>query len=215
MLRSTAMPRHLGAIVVAGMHATLFAGLLSYAPTRSALMGAPIMVEFVPAPKVERPLPPAAPPKPRAVAKRDEPHVEPPPVLVASTETPSPVLAPAPPPAPPTPTPVQVAAPPAPPAPAPLQVSQPNFNAAYLENPAPGYPPIARRNGEHGRVTLRVLVNANGTADEVQVRSSSGFARLDDSARDTVRRWKFVPARRGTQAEPAWVLIPISFRLES
>ena len=75
-------------------------------------------------------------------------------------------------------------------------------------------PPVARRNGEQGRVILRVLVNPNGTADDVQVRTSSGFTRLDDSARDTVRRWKFVPAKRGAEPVPAWVLIPISFRLE-
>jgi periplasmic protein TonB len=59
-----------------------------------------------------------------------------------------------------------------------------------------------------------VLVNAAGSAEEVQVRASSGHARLDDAARDTVRRWKFFPAKRGAEPVPAWVLIPISFRLE-
>jgi protein TonB len=93
-------------------------------------------------------------------------------------------------------------------------MTQPNFNADYLENPAPVYPAAARRLGEQGRVILRVLVNVRGTADEVQVRTSSGFARLDDTARDTVRRWRFVPARRGAEPVAAWVLIPISFRLE-
>jgi protein TonB len=73
---------------------------------------------------------------------------------------------------------------------------------------------LSRRAGEQGRVVLRVLVSTRGTADEVQVRTSSGFPRLDDSARDTVRRWKFVPARRGSEPAQAWVLIPISFRLE-
>jgi periplasmic protein TonB len=49
----------------------------------------------------------------------------------------------------------------------------------------------------------------------VQVRSSSGSTRLDEAARETVKRWKFVPARRGSEPVPAWVLIPISFRLEN
>ena len=53
-----------------------------------------------------------------------------------------------------------------------------------------------------------------GSAGEIQVRESSGYARLDNAARDTVRGWRFVPARRGETAVPAWVLIPISFRLE-
>jgi protein TonB len=73
---------------------------------------------------------------------------------------------------------------------------------------------MSRRLGEQGRVILRVRVNAAGNADEIQVRDSSGFARLDDAARDTVRGWRFVPARRGTTPVAAWVLIPISFRLE-
>jgi len=37
---------------------------------------------------------------------------------------------------------------------------------------------------------------------------------LDHAARDTVRGWRFAPARRGDVPVPAWVLIPISFRLE-
>jgi protein TonB len=59
-----------------------------------------------------------------------------------------------------------------------------------------------------------VLVNAGGSADALQVRESSGHTRLDNAARDTVRRWRFVPAKRGETPIPAWVLIPISFSLE-
>jgi protein TonB len=59
-----------------------------------------------------------------------------------------------------------------------------------------------------------VLVNPDGRADQVQVQSPSGFARLDGAARETVRHWKFVPAKRGAEPVPAWVLIPISFKLE-
>ena len=95
-----------------------------------------------------------------------------------------------------------------------LPVTQPIFNADYLENPAPAYPPLSRRTGEQGRVTLRVLVNASGRADDAQVRASSGSARLDDSARSAGLQWKFVPAKRGDEPVPAWVLIPITFRLE-
>ena len=105
-------------------------------------------------------------------------------------------------------------APPAPTRPAAVQASAPVFNAATLENPPPPYPAQSRRRGEHGRVVLRVLVNPAGTADEVQIHSSSAFLRLDNAARETVLAWRFVPARRGERAVPAWVLIPISFTLE-
>jgi protein TonB len=58
------------------------------------------------------------------------------------------------------------------------------------------------------------IVNPGGRAEDVQIRTSSGSARLDDSALETVRRWKFIPARQGPEPVSAWVLIPISFRLE-
>jgi protein TonB len=93
-------------------------------------------------------------------------------------------------------------------------VTPPVFNADYLVNPPPPYPTLSRRKGEEGRVVLRVLVNAAGTAQTVEIRASSGHERLDMAARDTVRRWKFVPARRGAEPVSAWVLVPISFRLE-
>jgi protein TonB len=59
-----------------------------------------------------------------------------------------------------------------------------------------------------------VLVNAEGQPEQVELRTSSGSPRLDGSALETVRRWKFVPARQGERPVAAWVLVPISFRLE-
>lgn len=94
-----------------------------------------------------------------------------------------------------------------------LAVVQPRFDAAYLDNPAPSYPPMSRRMGEQGRVLLRVLVNADGSAAQVELKSSSGSPRLDQSALDTVKRWRFIPAKQGTQAIAAWVLVPVSFTL--
>jgi protein TonB len=203
------------------LHALAGFALLSYEPARSALFAAaPIMVDLITSPKVEpEPEPPVEivppKPKPKPVVKRRPRPPEPKPVIAAPVEAPAPVVtAPPPPPPEPAPAPV-VAAPPAPPAPAPVvPVTAPVFNADYLDNPPPRYPALSRRIGEKGRVILRVLVNASGAADEVQIRRSSGHARLDEAARGTVRRWKFVPAKRGEQPVAAWVLIPISFRLE-
>ena len=61
---------------------------------------------------------------------------------------------------------------------------------------------------------LRVYVNAAGAAERVEMRTSSGFERLDQAAHDAVYRWRFVPARQGDQPVPAWVLVPITFALE-
>ncbi|MBU0604007.1 MAG: energy transducer TonB [Gammaproteobacteria bacterium] len=163
------------------------------------------------------------PPKPvkKPVPKRKEVAL---PKLVAKEDAPS--VQTAPPQAPPPPEPVAIdAAPAAPvaPAPAPVSaapvvappppVSPPRFNADYLVNPAPAYPPMSRRMGEEGRVLLRVMVEADGTPSSVEVRTSSGFPRLDRAAQEAVRKWKFVPARRGEDAVAGAVNVPIDFGL--
>lgn len=210
----------IGAIAAIGLHAFAGASLLAYEPARSALYAAaPIRVTLVTPPRVEtKPEPPVeitSPPKPKPAAKPVVKQPDPPPVLAAPVEAPSPspmLVAPPPPepapPPPPAPAPVAIAPP------LPIVVTPPVFAADYLENPPPRYPTLARRLREEGRVLLRVLVSAGGAAEEIQIRESSGHARLDDSARDTVARWRFVPAKRGETPVSAWVLIPISFRLE-
>ncbi|MEN9357464.1 MAG: hypothetical protein RL695_1635 [Pseudomonadota bacterium] len=92
--------------------------------------------------------------------------------------------------------------------------SPPRFDAAYLDNPKPVYPLISRRMKEEGRVLLRVQVAASGQAGEVDIHTSSGSTRLDQSALAAVSRWKFVPARQGSEAVAASVLVPIIFSLK-
>lgn len=94
------------------------------------------------------------------------------------------------------------------------KIEQPKFGVAYLNNPAPTYPRLARRMGEEGRVLLKVLVTEQGAASTVDIEKSSGFTRLDQSAIDAVKRWRFVPARKGSQALSAYVLVPVNFSLE-
>lgn len=196
--------------ITLGLHAAVIAALLSHAPVRQALSEiAPIMVSLV---QEKKPEPPQELPKPKPVVRQPVRKTEPKPQpLLAVSE---PVAAPAPfvAPPPPPPQPVEpIAATPAPPAP----VVPPQFNADYLNNPAPRYPPLSRRLGEQGRVMLRVLVDEQGLPARVELRTSSSFERLDQVALETVRRWKFVPARRGDQPVSAWVLVPISFSLRS
>ncbi len=204
----TLHPSRVGAASAFALHAVVLAALLSYQPARTAILAAaPIMVEWIaaprPEPKVETPV---EPPKPKPVHKAVHKPVERPVVAKAPEAPAAAELAPAP---PPPAAPLAAA-----PAPAPVPVTEPVFNAAYLQNPAPAYPPLSRRLHEEGRVILRVHVNAAGQPDDVQVRASSGHSRLDDTARETVRQWKFVPAKRGAEAVAAWVLVPISFKLE-
>jgi periplasmic protein TonB len=192
------------------LHVLLFAALWQYAPLREAISDAiPVTVKFITPPEPEPPKPvkpPVIPPiRPRV---QPPPRVEAP-ILTAPTEAPSPIAAPAPPPEPP---PVVEAA--APVAAAPIISEPPRFNADYLQNPAPSYPGFSRRNGEQGKVILHVLVGADGRAKKVELRTSSGFDRLDNAALDTVAQWRFIPARQGDRAVEGWVLIPISFALK-
>lgn len=196
-----------GIAVAVVIHAAVVIALLSYAPARQTLAElAPIMVSLVQPQKIE---PPQELPKPRPVVRQPvKTESKPQPLLTISEPTPSPIIAPSPPPAPPV-EPIAVA--PAPPAP----VIPPQFNADYLNNPAPQYPALSRRLGEQGRVILRVFVDDRGLPARVELRSSSGHQRLDQVALETVKQWKFVAARRGDQATSAWVLVPISFSLRS
>ena len=88
------------------------------------------------------------------------------------------------------------------------------FEAAYLHNPRPDYPPLSRRLGEEGKVLLRVRVSREGQPAAVDLEKSSNFARLDEAARAVVAHWRFVPARRGDEAIDATVIVPIVFRLD-
>jgi periplasmic protein TonB len=207
------------AAIVLALHAALIIVLLQFDSVRTAIVAAaPVMVTLISPPREKPEVPPKPPPEPQV---RHKPRPAPqPPVITAKPEAPSTVTAPPP---PPVPIPVSLveAAPEAPvavasaPEPGPAPIIAPSFNAAYLNNPAPVYPTESRHMGEEGRVVLRVFVNERGLPEQVQVRTTSGFSRLDAAAQDTVRQWKFVPARRGETAVGAWVLVPISFNLRS
>lgn len=204
-------PSRLPGIAVAiGMHAAAVIALLSYAPARQTLAElAPIMVNLIQPQKIE---PPQELPKPKPVVKQPvkKPDPKPQPLLAISEPVPLPSAIVAPPPTPPQPV-EPIATKPQPSVP----VVAPQFNADYLNNPAPQYPALSRRLGEEGRVVLRVFVDERGLPARVEMRTSSGHDRLDNVALETVKQWKFVPARRGDQTVSAWVLVPISFSLRS
>lgn len=62
---------------------------------------------------------------------------------------------------------------------------------------------------------LRVLVNADGTAGAVEVKNSSGFPLLDESARSTVQTWRFKPATIDGKPVAEWYQVSIPFTLQS
>jgi protein TonB len=179
-----------------------------------------LLSEFIepPRPKVEPPAPKPPEPVKQPVVRRAVPTPAPPP-LPAAAPTPDPIplapeVAPAPiAPLPPKTAPVAVApAPPAPPAP--VRVELPSSDADYLQNPKPAYPAISKRLGEQGKVVVRVLIGTDGTAQKAEIQQSSGFDRLDQAARTTVLKWRYVPGKRGGVAQAMWFNVPIHFVLE-
>jgi protein TonB len=84
---------------------------------------------------------------------------------------------------------------------------------AYRSNPSPKYPRIARIRGFQGNVLLDVLVNADGTVDDIKIFKSSGYPVLDRSAKSTVKQWLFEPGRIGKRKVDMWVRVPIRFEL--
>jgi protein TonB len=77
----------------------------------------------------------------------------------------------------------------------------------------PSYPVAPRRLGVQGTTLLRVHVLADGRIGDVLVERSAGHPDLDDAATDAVKRWRFDPARRGSEAVAMWVLLPVEFKL--
>lgn len=156
-------------------------------------------------------------PRPAEPPKAPPPPPRPKPV-VRTVETPKPEVAP-PPIAPPEPQEAAVAsespAIPVEAAPPPPVIEPPRFDFAYLNNPKPAYPPIAKRLKLQGVVVVSVFVNAKGLPERVKLEKSSGVPVLDEAALEAVRHWTFVPARRGDVLIADWVNVPLNFRLQS
>ncbi len=196
--------------LVIGLHVGIFFVILAAKTIVPQIMEIPLIVNLIepaeaPKPPQAKPLPVVAKAQPVKQAHTPAPKIPAPPIETTTSSVPAPSA--------------PVAAPseakPSPPAlPAEAPLNQARFDADYLKNPAPAYPPLSRRMGEEGKVTLRVSVNPQGTADQVDIKTSAGSTRLDEAAQKTVRTWKFIPAKRGETAVQSWVLVPIIFKLE-
>lgn len=163
-----------------------------------------LMVQVIPpVPPAEKITPPRPTPVERKPVVRPTPQQQAP-TLATESVAPSAAEVPAAKSPPPSPAPAAAAT-----------VTQARFDADYLQNPAPAYPPLSKRMGEEGKVVLRVFVEPDGRPSQINVSTGSGSPRLDQAALDAVWRWKFVAARRGDEAIAAWVLVPILFNLKN
>ena len=91
----------------------------------------------------------------------------------------------------------------------------PNPFATGLNNPKPPYPLISRRLNEEGKVVLNVCVSLSGLVENLKLEKTSGYQRLDDIAIETVKKWKFIPAKNQDRDINACYLLPVQFILRN
>jgi len=78
----------------------------------------------------------------------------------------------------------------------------------------PEYPILSNRMNEQGKVVLRVYLGEDGRVVNTEVKTSSGYRRLDNAALNAVRTWRCKPALKNGVAVLAVALQPFKFKLE-
>jgi protein TonB len=168
---------------------------------------------------------PTPPPKPTPPVHLEKPKVQPRPTPVTKpTPTPLPEAA--------APSQHEIAspepAPPAPPAPAaPAEAAAPAAGKPTLALSAPksvshldcsivapDYPALSRRRGEAGTAYVRFVVGLTGKIENVELKKSSGFDRLDDAALSAMRSSSCKPYLENGQAIRATYTQPFEFGLK-
>ena len=81
-----------------------------------------------------------------------------------------------------------------------------------LSSAAAVYPPLARAQGAQGDVTIDALIDANGKVSATNV--LSGNPLLQKAAVDSLRLWKYQPAKLNGEPIPIHINVTISFHLK-
>jgi protein TonB len=97
----------------------------------------------------------------------------------------------------------------------PLDSATVGSNVAVIRRVVPHYPELSVRRKEEGTVALRALVDRGGRVTQVEIEHTSGFPRLDESARHAVRQWAFAPTSQTAQPEGTWGRLELRFTLFS
>ena len=89
--------------------------------------------------------------------------------------------------------------------------SSATYKIGSAKNPHPTYPLIARKKGWEGRVLIQAEIDREGNVSKIKVLESSGFKVLDNASLETLKKWKFTPARIGNKFVDDTVDIPVNF----
>ncbi|MDQ9170038.1 energy transducer TonB [Oxalobacteraceae bacterium R-40] len=213
------------------LHGALLAAIYVWNAQQTAKQASPPLKVSViplsiptPAPVVEAPPAPVAPPVKPAARKIPKKKQAPPPkpkqkMPVQAPKAADPIqperpIVPAPPVSSPVPTPAP-AAPPAPVVQAPVKTGV-SVSASYVAaETAKWYPTLSKRYEEQGTVVVRVHVSAEGRAEKVEVKKRSDYPLLDEAAIGLAKSLKYNPAKVDGSPVADWVEIPITFRLHN
>lgn len=162
-----------------------------------------------PAPPPPQDAPPPPPSKPQIVAPAPVVRLATRSPQIATTPIAQPVAVSAPTVIAPAPT-VALAAP-SPPS----TVQGGDLSTQMVSGKPPRYPIESRRKHEQGTVVLALTLGTDGAVEAIAVTRSSGFARLDDAARDAVRKWRWRPLVQQGRAVKVKGVVEIPFVLRS
>ena len=112
-------------------------------------------------------------------------------------------------------TPVAPTAPAAQVAALPVQPKLITSGVEYVRAPEPVYPVVSRRMHEAGKALVLVLVNEKGWPEKVEIKQSSGSAKLDQAALQAVMGALFKPFMDNGKPLAVYAQVPIRFQLDS
>ncbi|MDG2533688.1 TonB family protein [Sphingomonas sp. HITSZ_GF] len=84
----------------------------------------------------------------------------------------------------------------------------------YAEDFQPPYPTAKLRSQEDGRVSVKVLVGADGRVKAVEQLSATSQDFFEATRRQALSKWRFKPASRGGVAEESWMTLSVTFRIQ-
>ena len=90
-----------------------------------------------------------------------------------------------------------------------------DYKSESLRNAQPRYPIYSRKMRQEGVVIITAEVLTDGSATDVRMAASSGIKLLDEAALETVRQWRFIPAKRDGMPYVQRLRIPVTFSLNS
>lgn len=207
-----------GLLAAVGINAGVVVALMIAAPHVAQTFDDPLEITNIPI--TPPPPPPTEPePQPRTAAARPDRIETVPPVVPRPADNGPIVFAD---PLPPVPGPTGTGTgmgegtgmaidPPAPPAPV---IVAPGLDPRYAADLQPDYPAAERRMGNPGKVTVRVLIGADGRVKEVEPVSATSDAFFRATRDQALRRWRFRPGTRDGVPQPAWRTMSVTFVMQ-